>query len=76
MPSATVALTKYDIASLVMKDGTTPTAVDLDLLTYADHSFTADRLVNVYEEIPITRADLPRQPQGPPAPTTSRSRRT
>lgn len=52
MPSATVALTKYDIASLVLKDGT-GVAVDLDLLTYADHSFTADRLVNVYEEIPI-----------------------
>jgi hypothetical protein len=52
MPSATVALTKYDIASLVMKDGGSP-AVDLDLLTYADHSFSADRLVNVFEEIPI-----------------------
>ena len=50
MPSATVALTKYDIASLVMKDGA---GVDLDLLTYADHSFSADRLVNVFEEIPI-----------------------
>ena len=52
MPSATVALTKYDIASLVMKDGT-GTPVDLDLLTYADHSFSADRLVNLFEEIPI-----------------------
>lgn len=52
MPSATVALTKYDIASLVMKDAT-GSPVDLDLLTYADHSFTADRLVNVFEEIAI-----------------------
>lgn len=53
MPSAVVPLTKYDIASLVLTDGTTPTAVDLDLLTYADHSFSADRLVNLFEEIPV-----------------------
>jgi len=53
MPSATVALTKYDIASLKLKDGTTPTPVDLDLLTYADHSFAADRTVNLFEEIPV-----------------------
>ncbi|MBO13885.1 hypothetical protein [Herbaspirillum sp.] len=53
MPSATVPLTKYDIASLVLKDGATPTPVDLDLLTYADHTFTADRMVNLFEEIAI-----------------------
>ena len=52
MPSAVVPLTKYDIASLVMKDGT-GSPVDLDLLTYADHSFSVDRLVNLFEEIPI-----------------------
>lgn len=53
MPSATIELTRYDIASLVMSDGTTPTAVDLDLLTYRDGTFSADRLVNLFEEIPI-----------------------
>jgi hypothetical protein len=52
MPSAVVPLTKYDIASLVLKDGT-GSPVDLDLITYADHSFTADRLTNLFEEIAI-----------------------
>jgi hypothetical protein len=53
MPSNTVALTKYDIASLVLEDGTSPAPVDLDLLTFADHSFSADRLTNLFEEIPV-----------------------
>jgi hypothetical protein len=52
MPSAVVPLTKYDIASLVIKDAT-GSPVDLDLVTYADHSFSCDRLVNLFEEIAI-----------------------
>ncbi len=53
MPSSTVPLTKYDLSSLVLSDGGGGSAVDLDLLTYADHSFTCDRLTNLFEEIAI-----------------------
>jgi hypothetical protein len=52
MPSATVPLTKYDLASLVFEDGT-GVAVDLDIVGYADHTLTADRMVQLYEEIAI-----------------------
>ena len=52
MPSGTVPYTKYDLASLVFQDGT-GTPVDLDIVGYADHSFTADRMVQLFEEIAI-----------------------
>lgn len=52
MPSAVVPLTKYDITELAMLDATAVTPIDLPLI-YADKSFSADRMVNLYEEIPI-----------------------